>query len=174
MTGIVRLVATILGLGVAAPVIADRLTIPSVLFLIRTGIGVSPEGLGIVGLEAVGGAESLEAIVRLSDAISIFEAAFHLDRSRLRQTPRDGYRLVTRRTEAAAPIAVYYRLTEKSATLLSRLDDISQWAVEWMNEVDDSDEFTRRLRQQHRSNADSSPAPTARLVRTRALSGGLV
>ncbi len=54
--------------------------------------------------------------------------------------------LITRRTEAAAPIAVYYRLTEKGETLVSRLDGVSQWAVEWMDDVDDPDEFSQRLR----------------------------
>ncbi|WP_420191861.1 winged helix-turn-helix transcriptional regulator [Haloplanus salinarum] len=54
--------------------------------------------------------------------------------------------LITRRTEEAAPIAVYYRLTEKGETLVSRLDDVSQWAVEWMDAVDDPDDFRRRLR----------------------------
>jgi DNA-binding HxlR family transcriptional regulator len=54
--------------------------------------------------------------------------------------------LVTRRTEEAAPIAVYYQLTEKGNTLLGQLDHISQWAVEWMDEVDDPDELTHRLR----------------------------
>jgi DNA-binding HxlR family transcriptional regulator len=54
--------------------------------------------------------------------------------------------LIARRTEEAAPIAVYYQLTEKGKTLLSRLDDVSQWAVEWMEDVDDPDEFTQRLR----------------------------
>jgi DNA-binding HxlR family transcriptional regulator len=54
--------------------------------------------------------------------------------------------LITRRTEEAAPIAVYYRLTEKGETLVDRLDDLSRWAVEWMDDVDDPDEFTRRLR----------------------------
>jgi DNA-binding HxlR family transcriptional regulator len=54
--------------------------------------------------------------------------------------------LIARRTEEAAPIAVYYQLTEKGKTLLSRLDEVSQWAVEWMEDVDDPDEFTQRLR----------------------------
>ncbi|SDY23018.1 winged helix-turn-helix transcriptional regulator [Halobellus clavatus] len=54
--------------------------------------------------------------------------------------------LIARRTEEAAPIAVYYQLTEKGKTLLSRLDEVSQWAVEWMDDVDDPDEFTQRLR----------------------------
>lgn len=54
--------------------------------------------------------------------------------------------LVTRRTEEAAPIAVYYRLTEKGETLVGRLEEVSRWAVEWMDEVEDPDEFTRRPR----------------------------
>lgn len=54
--------------------------------------------------------------------------------------------LITRRTEEAAPIAVYYQLTEKGETLVSRLDDVSRWAVEWMEEVEDPDEFTTRPR----------------------------
>jgi len=54
--------------------------------------------------------------------------------------------LIARRTEEAAPIAVYYQLTEKGKTLLSQLDEVSEWAVEWMDDVDDPDEFTQRLR----------------------------
>jgi DNA-binding HxlR family transcriptional regulator len=54
--------------------------------------------------------------------------------------------LITRRTEEAAPIAVYYRLTEKGETLVDLLDDVSQWAVEWMDDVDDPEEFSTRLR----------------------------
>jgi DNA-binding HxlR family transcriptional regulator len=54
--------------------------------------------------------------------------------------------LIERRTEQAAPIAVYYELTEKGETLVSRLDDVSQWAVEWMDDVDDPEESTARLR----------------------------
>lgn len=54
--------------------------------------------------------------------------------------------LVTRRTEEAAPIAVYYALTEKGETLVGRLEAVSQWAIEWMDDVRDPDEFTERLR----------------------------
>jgi DNA-binding HxlR family transcriptional regulator len=54
--------------------------------------------------------------------------------------------LIARRTEEAAPIAVYYQVTEKGKTLLSQLDEVSEWAVEWMDDVDDPDEFTQRLR----------------------------
>ncbi|WP_232688953.1 cation:proton antiporter [Halobacterium zhouii] len=94
-TGLIPLVVTILGLGVAAQVLADRLEIPSVLFLILAGILVGPEGLDIVGLEAFGGPEPLSAIVGLSVAIIIFEGAFHLKLSKLRQTPREAFRLIT-------------------------------------------------------------------------------
>lgn len=52
--------------------------------------------------------------------------------------------LITRRTEEAAPIAVYYRLTDKGEALVSRLDDVSQWAVEWMDDVEEPDEFPNR------------------------------
>jgi DNA-binding HxlR family transcriptional regulator len=58
----------------------------------------------------------------------------------------DDHGLVTRRTEVAAPIAVYYGLTQKGETLLAHFDDVSEWAVEWMDGVEDPNEFTRRLR----------------------------
>lgn len=54
--------------------------------------------------------------------------------------------LIARRTEEAAPIAVYYGLTRKGEALVSQLDDVSQWAIEWMDDVEDPDEFTERLR----------------------------
>lgn len=45
--------------------------------------------------------------------------------------------LVIRRTEAADPIAVYYTLSEKGETLVDQLDGISEWAVEWVDDVAD-------------------------------------
>jgi DNA-binding HxlR family transcriptional regulator len=45
--------------------------------------------------------------------------------------------LIDRRTEEAAPIAVYYQLSPKGQTLMEQLDNVSQWAVEWMDDVDD-------------------------------------
>jgi NhaP-type Na+/H+ or K+/H+ antiporter len=92
---LIPLVAAILGLGVAAQVLADRLEIPSVLFLILAGIAVGPEGLNLVGLSSFGGPEPLSAIVGLSVAVIIFEGAFHLKLSKLRQTPREAFRLIT-------------------------------------------------------------------------------
>ena len=94
-TGLIPLVVTILGLGVAAQVLSDRLQIPSVLFLILAGLVVGPEGLGLVGLSAFGGAGPLSAVVGISVAIIVFEGAFHLKLPKLRQTPREVLQLVT-------------------------------------------------------------------------------
>ena len=49
--------------------------------------------------------------------------------------------LITRRTEKAAPIAVYYGLTDKGEALVNHLDDVSQWAIEWMDNVEGPDAF---------------------------------
>ncbi|MDG5777032.1 cation:proton antiporter [Haloarculaceae archaeon H-GB2-1] len=94
-TGLLSLVVIILGLGVVAQILSDRLEIPSVLFLILAGVAVGPEGLDLVGLQSFGGPESLSAIVGLSVAIIIFEGAFHLKLDKLRQAPREAFRLVT-------------------------------------------------------------------------------
>jgi NhaP-type Na+/H+ or K+/H+ antiporter len=90
---IVGIVVTILGVGVAAQVLADRLRIPSVLFLILAGVAVGPEGLGLIHPEVFG--DALPAIVGLSVAIIVFEGAFHLHLERIREAPRESLRLVT-------------------------------------------------------------------------------
>ena len=92
---LIPLVATIIALGVAAQVIADRLQVPSVLFLVIAGIIVGPEVLGVVTLEALGGAETLSGIVGLSVAIIVFEGAFHLKLPKLREAPGAAIRLTT-------------------------------------------------------------------------------
>ena len=43
----------------------------------------------------------------------------------------NGY--VARRSEEAAPIAVYYRLTEKGAALEPIFDELDEWAAEWLD-----------------------------------------
>jgi len=90
---IIQIVVAIMGIGVAAQVIADRLQIPSVLFLIVAGVAVGPEGLGVVRPSIFG--DALPAIVGLSVAIIVFEGAFHLHVDRLREAPRETLRLVT-------------------------------------------------------------------------------
>nr|WP_058827901.1 cation:proton antiporter [Haloferax sp. Q22] len=94
-SGIIPLVVIILGLGVVAQMLADRLSIPSVLFLILAGIAVGPEGLNLVGLDSFGGPEPLSGIVGISVAIIVFEGAFHLKIDKLQQAPREAFRLVT-------------------------------------------------------------------------------
>lgn len=74
---LLSLVVIILGFGVVAQILSDRLEIPSVLFLILAGTVVGPEGLDLVGLESFGGSESLSAIVGFSIAI-IFLVAHSL------------------------------------------------------------------------------------------------
>ncbi|HET7323472.1 MAG TPA: cation:proton antiporter [Halococcus sp.] len=90
---LIALVATIIGLGVIAQVLADKFRVPSVLFLIITGILVGPEVLGIVSLSSFGG--SLSVIVGLSVAIIMFEAAFHLRIENFREARSTTVRLVT-------------------------------------------------------------------------------
>jgi NhaP-type Na+/H+ or K+/H+ antiporter len=86
-------VALILGLGVAAQVLADRFRVPSVLFLILAGVAVGPKVLGIVTRDIFGA--SLSVIVGVSVAIIVFEGAFHLKAEKLREAPTEALRLVT-------------------------------------------------------------------------------
>jgi NhaP-type Na+/H+ or K+/H+ antiporter len=89
---LISLVALIVALGIAAQVLADRFQVPSVLFLILTGIFVGPV-LGIVSLSSFG--DSLSAIVGLSVAIIMFEAAFHLKLDKFRDARSTTLRLIT-------------------------------------------------------------------------------
>ncbi|WIV68644.1 cation:proton antiporter [Natrialbaceae archaeon AArc-T1-2] len=86
-------VAVILALGVASRVIADRLRIPSVLFLIVAGIAIGPEGIEIVSRETFGG--GLSAMVGVSVAIILFEGGYHLQLHKLRESPTALARLTT-------------------------------------------------------------------------------
>jgi NhaP-type Na+/H+ or K+/H+ antiporter/Trk K+ transport system NAD-binding subunit len=90
---VIRVVVTVVGVGVAAQVLADRVRVPSVVFLIFAGVLVGPEGLGLVTPAVFGSA--LQAIVGLSVAIIVFEGAFHLRIDRIRGAKRETLRLVT-------------------------------------------------------------------------------
>jgi NhaP-type Na+/H+ or K+/H+ antiporter len=90
---LISVVVTIMGLGVASQVLADRLQVPSVVFLILAGVLVGPEGLGVITPSVFG--ETLQAIVGLSVAIIVFEGAFHLRIERLRGAQRETLLLVT-------------------------------------------------------------------------------
>ncbi|MFT4922970.1 MAG: NhaP-type Na+/H+ or K+/H+ antiporter [Haloarculaceae archaeon] len=93
---LIAVVVLIMAVGVAAQVLADRLQVPSVIFLILAGVVVGPEGLGLVRPEVFGESFGpLAAIVGLSVAVIVFEGAFHLKIDRLRESPREALRLVT-------------------------------------------------------------------------------
>ncbi|SEO93107.1 NhaP-type Na+/H+ or K+/H+ antiporter [Halogranum amylolyticum] len=90
---LIPLVAAIIGIGVVSQVLADRLQVPSIIFLIAAGILLGPEVLGVVTPDSFGNA--LPAIVGLSVAIIVFEGAFHLRIESLREAPAATVRLVT-------------------------------------------------------------------------------
>ena len=92
-TNTLLIIAAILGLGVTSQVLADRFRVPSVLFLILSGVAVGPKGLAIVTQDVFGGA--LTTIVGLSVAIIVFEGSFHLKLEKLRESPSAALRLIT-------------------------------------------------------------------------------
>lgn len=90
---LLAVVAIVLALGVASRVIADRLRIPSVLFFITAGLLIGPEALDLVSRETFG--NGLTALVGASVAIILFEGAYHLQISKIREAPTATIRLVT-------------------------------------------------------------------------------
>ncbi|RQH02401.1 cation:proton antiporter domain-containing protein [Natrarchaeobius oligotrophus] len=90
---LVATVALVLALGVASRVLADRLRIPSVLFLIVAGIAIGPEALGFVSGGTFGG--GLSAMVGVSVAIILFEGGYHLQFEKLRESPTVLSRMIT-------------------------------------------------------------------------------
>ncbi|UVE50866.1 cation:proton antiporter [Haloferax larsenii] len=90
---LIPLVAAIIGVGVVSQVLADRFQVPSVVFLIASGILLGPEFLQVITPDSFGNA--LQAIVGLSVAIIVFEGAFHLRIDELREAPAATLKLVT-------------------------------------------------------------------------------
>jgi len=91
---LIALVAVIIAVGVAAQVLSDRFQLPSIIFLIGSGIALGPEGLGVITQQTFG-LTGLSTIVGLSVAIIVFEGAFHLRVEKLREAPAATVRLVT-------------------------------------------------------------------------------
>lgn len=85
-SSVLTVTAIILALGIAAQVLAKRLKIPSVLFLILIGVVIGPEGLGLVTPETFG--DGLSTVVGLSVAIIVFDGAFQLRREKLQLAPK--------------------------------------------------------------------------------------
>ncbi|THE64199.1 potassium transporter [Salinadaptatus halalkaliphilus] len=90
---ILPVVIGVVALGVGIQVLAKRVRVPSVLFLIVVGVVVGPEGLGFVTIETFG--DGLSTVVGISVAIIIFDGAFHLRREKLEAAPRSVRRLTT-------------------------------------------------------------------------------
>ncbi len=90
---LVTIVAGIIAIGVLAQVLADRVRVPSIVFLLAAGVILGPEVTGVLTPESFG--DSLSAIVGLSVAVIVFEGAFHVRIGRLREAPAATLRLVT-------------------------------------------------------------------------------
>jgi NhaP-type Na+/H+ or K+/H+ antiporter len=90
---LIVIVASVIGLGVIAQVLADRFRVPSVVFLIGAGILLGPEVTNLLDPQEF--LEPLAAIVGLSVGIIVFEGAFHIQLDELREAPSEAFRLVT-------------------------------------------------------------------------------
>jgi len=93
VSGTLPVITAILAIGIALQVVASRVRVPSVLFLILVGVLIGPEGLGFVTAETFG--DGLSTVVGLSVAIIVFEGGFHLRRDRLNEAPTTIKRMIT-------------------------------------------------------------------------------
>ncbi len=93
MSGTLPVITAILAIGIALQVVASRVRVPSVLFLILVGVLIGPEGFGFVTAETFG--DGLATVVGLSVAIIVFEGGFHLRRERLNEAPTTIGRMAT-------------------------------------------------------------------------------
>ncbi|WP_049998146.1 cation:proton antiporter domain-containing protein [Halococcus sediminicola] len=115
--GLIALVAGIIALGIASQVLGDRFRVPSIIFLLTTGLVLGPvSGLvlpsRVISADTFGGA--LPAIVGLAVAIIVFEGAFHLRIEDLRQTSSATIRLATVGAAISlvgTAVVVHYALT---------------------------------------------------------------
>ena len=87
-----QIVLTVLA-GVAAQVVGAFVQIPSIIFLLLFGIGLGPDGLGLLHPQALG--VGLEVIVSLSVALILFEGGLSLELSELGQVSNSLRNLVT-------------------------------------------------------------------------------
>ncbi|MCO8245805.1 cation:proton antiporter [Haladaptatus sp. AB643] len=85
--------ASIIALGAASKLLADRYEIPNVVFLLGFGILFGPAGVGLIDPTLFD--DSLSTIVSLAVAIIIFEGAFTLSASNIRDAPKSTLKLVT-------------------------------------------------------------------------------
>ncbi|HIK43808.1 MAG TPA: cation:proton antiporter [Leptolyngbyaceae cyanobacterium M65_K2018_010] len=87
-----QIVITVLA-GVTAQVVGELAQVPSIIFLLLFGIGLGPDGLGLLHPQALG--VGLEVIVGLSVALILFEGGLSLELSELGQVSNSLRNLVT-------------------------------------------------------------------------------
>lgn len=87
-----QIVLTVLA-GVTAQVIGEIARVPSIIFLLLFGIGLGPDGIGVLHPQDLG--IGLEVIVALSVALILFEGGLSLELSELGQVSNSLRNLVT-------------------------------------------------------------------------------
>ncbi|HSM81458.1 MAG TPA: cation:proton antiporter [Nodosilinea sp.] len=88
----IQIVLTVLA-GVTAQVIGEIARVPSIIFLLLFGIGLGPDGIGLIHPQDLG--IGLEVIVALSVALILFEGGLSLELSELGQVSNSLRNLVT-------------------------------------------------------------------------------
>ena len=73
---LVRMTAIAIGIGILAQVIARKVRLPSIVFLLVFGVAVGPDVLGWIDTGAFGA--GLEAIVQIAVALILFEGGLQL------------------------------------------------------------------------------------------------
>ncbi len=79
---LVGTIVLVLCAGVLGLALAHRLRLPAILFLLALGLGLGPDGLGLIRPELLG--SGLRAIVSISVAIIVFEGAMSIDLRQIR------------------------------------------------------------------------------------------
>ena len=87
-----QMVLTVLA-GVTAQVVGEFARVPSIIFLLIFGIGLGPDGLGLIHPQSLG--VGLEVMVSLSVALILFEGGLSLELSELGQVSSSLRNLVT-------------------------------------------------------------------------------
>lgn len=108
-SALVLTTALVLLVGVVAQLIAKRVELPAILFLLGFGIALGPYGLGWIQPTMFG--EGLRAVVSISVAVIVFQGAMAIDLRHLSHTSRSVLSLVSvgaLTTLGLAAVAVHY------------------------------------------------------------------
>lgn len=91
--GAVHLLVVCLVAGMLGQVLSRLLRLPSIVFLLLIGVGLGPEGAGLIQPDRLG--HGLEVLVRLGIAFILFEGSMALRLRRLREVRRSLRMLIT-------------------------------------------------------------------------------